>query len=292
MLDMPEYSLDGEEYNESEEILRIDENIRKRLGLDLRRTKVVQPYYIKNLPEDHTLKLRFTVSSTIEAQNTMLAMENASKAKVCLNGEEVPVEICGYYVDKYIDTLKLPKLNKGDNTLEITMPFGQRTDLENFFILGDFGTAYAGVHAYITPKPEKLYFGNVVTQGLAFYGGNVEYHSKFTLDSTSDVEFEVSFYRGAMLRVYVDGKDTGAIAFPPFKVKAENLAPGEHDVKFVLYGNRYNTFSALHTLLADKIRVYLGPDYWRSADAGWAYEYQTRPMGILKTPVVKIISKK
>ena len=80
VLDMPRYSLDGEPWQDAEEILRIDETVRKRLGLDLRRTKVVQPYYIKNLPEDHILKLQFTLSSMIDIENTMLAMENAAKA--------------------------------------------------------------------------------------------------------------------------------------------------------------------------------------------------------------------
>lgn len=287
VLDMPEYSLDGEPFNEAEEILRIDEAVRLRLGLDLRRTKVVQPYYIKNVPEDHRLTLRYTVYSECDVQGVLLAIENGAKVSVRLNGCDVPSDICGSYVDDHIDTIRLPGLITGDNILEISMPFGQRTDLENCFLLGDFGTAYAGRYAYITEKKDKIYYGNAVTQGLAFYGGNIEYNSSFSLPEDGDVEIEVSYYRGAMIRVFVDGEDTGAIAFPPFRVKAENLKAGSHDVKFVLYGNRYNTFSAIHSLLSDKIRVYTGPDYWRSAGEGWAYEYQTRPFGILKTPVVR-----
>ncbi|MBR1967871.1 MAG: hypothetical protein IKA11_00555 [Clostridia bacterium] len=39
---------------------------------------------------------------------------------------------------------------------------------------------------------------------------------------------------------------------------------------------------------ADGKRNYIGPDYWRTANEGWAYEYTTRPMGILKTPIVEV----
>lgn len=289
VLDMAQYAVNGGEFREAEEILRIDEIVRKELGLDLRRHKVVQPYYVKNVPEDHRLALRFVIHSDVECEGCKLAMENLAKADITFNGAMVANVHDGWYVDKYIDTAALPKIIKGDNILEISMPFGLRTALENCFILGDFGTAYRGSFSYITERDRELYFGNVVHQGLAFYGGNVEYDTSFVLDEASDVEFEVSYYRGALVKVIVDGEDRGNIAFAPFRLRVDGLGSGEHKVKFVLYGNRYNTFSALHTLLADKERVYIGPDYWRSSGDGWAYEYQTRPMGILKTPVVRKI---
>lgn len=287
VLDMAQYAVNDGEMREEEEILRIDEIVRKELGLDSRRSKVVQPYYVKDVPESHRLDLRFVIHSDTECDGCRLAMENSGKAHITLNGVQVSNTSDGWYVDKYIDTIPLPKLIKGDNILDISMPFGLRTALENCFILGDFGTAYKGRFAYITEKQAELYFGNVVHQGLAFYGGNVEYDTSFVLDETSDVEFEVSYYRGALVKVIVDGEDRGNIAFAPFRLRVDGLGAGEHKVKFVLYGNRYNTFSALHTLLADKKRVYVGPDYWRSSGDAWAYEYQTRPMGILKTPLVR-----
>ena len=289
VLDMAEYAVDGGEFREAEEILRLDEIVRKELGLDLRRHKVVQPYYVKDVPEDHRLDLKFVIHSQIECEGCKLAMENLAKADITFNGMAVSNIPDGWYVDKYIDTVALPKLVEGENILHISMPFGLRTAVENCFILGDFGTAYRGTFAYITRRQDDLYFGDVVHQGLAFYGGNVEYDTSFVLDEASDVEIEVSYYRGALVKVFVDGEDRGNIAFAPFRLRVDNLGIGEHKVKFVLYGNRYNTFSALHTLLADRKHVYIGPDYWRSIDDGWAYEYQTRPMGILKTPIVRKI---
>ncbi len=83
----------------------------------------------------------------------------------------------------------------------------------------------------------------------------MEYNTSSVLDEAYDVEFEVSYYRGALVKVVVDGEDRGNIAFAPFKLRVGGLGAGEHNVKFILYGNRYNTFSALHTLLADRERV-------------------------------------
>ena len=167
------------------------------------------------------------------------------------------------------------------------MPFGIRTDAENCFILGSFGTAYKGSEAYITDLPEKLHFGDVTRQGLAFYGADITYGTVFDLNEESRVEFEISYYRGALVRVDIDGKEAGYIWKSPFRLVTDTLGAGAHRVSFTVFGNRYNTFAALHTLLADKKEVYTGPDYWRSTGFGWSYEYNTRPFGILKTPVIR-----
>ena len=71
-----------------------------------------------------------------------------------------------------------------------------------------------------------------------------------------------------------------------YQVKQEDK--GEHKITIRLFGTRYNTFSALHNLNADKKRIYIGPDFWRSENEAWDYGYHTRPMGILATPTIKI----
>lgn len=289
VLDMAQYSVNGEPWSNREEILRIDSEVRTKSGLSLRRFKVVQPWVIKEVPENNILKLRYTFESEIECEDIYLALENSKKVQISFNGEEILSEVCGFYVDKYIDKIKLTKIRAGENVLELTMPFGLRTDIENCFILGNFGVECKGDYAYIIKAPHKLRFGSVVNQGFAFYGGNIEYNANIELDSDAELEFEISYYRGALIKVLVDDIEQGNIFVPPFRLRTNKISRGIHKLKFVLYGNRYNTFSALHTLLSDKKRVYIGPDYWRSENDGWAYEYQTRPMGILKKPIIKII---
>ena len=289
VLDMAEYSLNGREWNDREEILRIDNDVRVQAGLSLRKFKVVQPWVIKETPEENILKLRYTFDSDIECEDVYLALENSRKTDIVFNGVKIQNEVCGFYVDKHIDRIKLTKIIKGKNILELTIPFGLRTDIENCFILGGFGVGYKGDRAYITKRENKLSFGSVVGQGLAFYGGNVEYNTEIELEHDAKLELEISYYRGAMVKVLVDDIEQGDIFIPPFRIRTNKLTKGKHSLKFVLYGNRYNTFSALHTLYADKKRVYIGPDYWRSEGDGWAYEYQTRPMGILKKPIIRIV---
>lgn len=286
-LDMAEYRVNGGAWKEKEEIMRIDEAVRRELGLPTRRTKVVQPYIIQAVPTPHTVELRYVVHSQAEFEQVSLALENADTCEIYLNGEQILSDPEGYYVDKYIKTVYLGNIRKGENIIHIKMPFGQRTDLELCYLIGNFGTGYCGTEQYLCLLPEKLRFGSVVQQGMAFYGGNICYQTEVVLDKDCDLEVEATCYRGALLKVSLDQKKTKNLTFAPYKAVFEQVPAGKHILVYELFGNRYNTFSALHTLLADKKRVYIGPDYWRSQDDGWAYEYQTRPFGILKAPIVR-----
>ena len=49
-------------------------------------------------------------------------------------------------------------LKKGKNKLLLKIPYGRKTNLENIFILGDFGVQVSGTFACITSKLSHLYF--------------------------------------------------------------------------------------------------------------------------------------
>ena len=289
VLDMARYSIDGEPYSErEEEILRIDSIVRKRLGLTERRVKFVQPWAIDGSAEDHTLSVCYTVRSEIALRGVRLALENAAKCKITLNGKVVEASPDGYYIDRYVKTVMLGDIPKGESVIEISMPFGLRTDLEACYLIGDFGTSYKGRETRIIQMPQRLNFGSVVEQGLAFYGANIDYSTDVELECDGVLEIVATHYRGALIGVSVDGFPIGKIAFQPFTLRTGILEKGKHRITYTLYGTRYNTLTALHNLNADKNRMYIGPIYWRSENEAWAYEYQTRPMGILKTPVLKL----
>ena len=288
LLDYAKYSVDGKEFVGPEEIMRIDDTVRKQFNLQSRRTKFVQPWAVNNSPEDHTVKLLYEIESEIVYNGAMLATEHPHTLTISFNGKKISNQAVGYYVDKDIKTIKLPKIKKGVNTLEITMPFGLRTDLEASYLIGDFAVQAIGVNTKIVKKQDKLYFGDVTRQGLAFYGGNIDYDIPVEIDCKSDVKITATHYRGALISILVDGATQGRIVFPPYELTVKGVDAGKHVVTVRLHGTRYNTFSALHSLWADKKRVYMGPDFWRSVDEGWSYEYNTRPMGVLKTPVISV----
>ena len=283
LLDRAEYSYDGGAWQEEEEILRISKNFRASLGYKSDQT---QPYAIEIAPAEHTVDLRIAIHSEIDVEGALLAVEDADVVKIALNGQPVENNITGYFTDESIGTIPMPKIPAGDSILELRFPYGERTNIEWCYLLGDFGVRMMGSYCLITERQEKLGFGDVVAQTLPFYGANVDYHFDIELEEDGDVEIEASYYRGSLMGVALDGERKGRIVLPPYKLMLENVKKGKHTVTITLFGNRHNCFGALHKV--NDGDLWYGPKAWRTQGPEWCYEYKTRPFGLLKSPVIKI----
>ena len=282
LLDMAEFALDGGEYQPEEEILRLDNVCREALGFVERGGSVAQPWVLDPEVIEHSVTLKFTVNSEIAYSGAELALEDAEKAKIRMNGKDVPVNITGWYVDKDIKTVPVPEIVKGENIIEITLPFGKTTNTEWCYLLGDFGVRQIGRTAVITPLPEKLAFDTITKQGLPFYGGNITYHLEA---EGSGMLIKAARYRGTLIGVCVDGEEKGKIVYPPYSLQIDGLSEGSHKVDITLFGNRYNGFGPVH--LTDESRSWHGPNAWRD-DNQWSYEYVLRDIGIKASPVIKV----
>lgn len=286
LLDQAEYRYDDGPWQESEEILRISRNFRDQLGY---RSDQTQPYAIEIAPENHSVSLHFGIQSTIEISGAMLAVEDAEKAAITLNGQKVENRITGYYTDEAIETIPLPPLQAGENVLELTLPYGERTNMEWCYILGDFGVQVMGCEKLLVKRPERLGFGAVTAMGLPFYGANIDYSFEVELEKDGAIELEASYYRGALLAVSLDGDRVGRIVFPPYRLRLEDVPKGKHTVTMTLFGNRYNSFGPLH--LVKEGQRWIGPYEWRTRGDNWCYEYKLCRFGILKSPIIRIYSK-
>ncbi len=286
VLDMAEFKIDGEaEFSPKEEILRLDNICRERLGIRERGGAIVQPWVYGEAPDVSKVTLRYTFNSEIDYEGAFLGLEDAKKADITFNGEKVSNEIVDNYVDYSIFKVKLPTIKKGENELIITYPFGPSANLENVFVLGYFGVKVVGTEGTIIPLPEKIGFGEILSQGLPFYSGVVTYKIPVNAEKGM-VEVEASDYRGGLITVEVDGEKKGRIIYPPYKLKIENLAKGEHEIGVKLYTHRYNSFGPIH--LVNEKESWHGPNAWRSSGSNWSYEYVLRKTGILKAPVIRL----
>ena len=284
VLDMAQWKLDGdEEFSEKEEILRLDNLVRERLGFKKRGGHVVQPWVLGDLPKPHKVTLKFTFNSEIDYKDAVLALEDADTAEVIFNGNKASA-LDGYYVDISIGKKLLGDIVKGENVLEITLPFGETAGLENVFVLGKFGVKSDGGVATVTALPEKLAFGSLLSQGLPFYSGAVTY--KMTAETEKDdLIVTASDYLGALISVSVDGKDRGDIVYPPYTLEIKGVGKGKHDVDVKIYLHRYNSFGPIH--LVNVKESWHGPGAWRSGGINWSYEYVLRTTGIMKAPAIK-----
>ena len=287
LLDRAQWRLNQGEWRQGQEILRLDNEIRTLLGYPHRQDAYTQPWRIQNAPEKDLVTLRYEIRSETETENALLAMERPEKARILWNGEEtahwgqslVDRNGDGYYVDSFIRKVKLPGMKKGRNELVLEIPYGRKTNLENIFLLGDFGVRVRGTESYVTEEPNGLLFGDITRQGMPFYGGSILYSMSFTLEKQQCVSVRVPHFAAPVLGVRLDGKEAGLIAFAPHTLCLGYCGAGVHRLEICAYGNRFNTFGTLHNC-NDEYQWY-GPDSYRTKGCEWSESWALRPFGIL-----------
>ncbi|MCL2832810.1 MAG: hypothetical protein FWD78_06545 [Treponema sp.] len=291
LLDIADYALDDGQWRGKEEILRLDNALRAEFGWPLRCDSVAQPWVEQDKSVQHKLRLRFTFESELDIDGAELALENADVTSVVLNGMAAgKASVNEWYADKCIGRVKLPAIKAGTNVVELTLPYGKKTDAESCYLLGDFSVKVQGTLCTLGAPVRKLYFGDITGQGLPFYGGNLTYHLEAQCradagKSTGSITVEASSWRFMLLKAAVDGKDRGIIAFSPYKLTVDRLAPGKHKIDLTGFGCRVNTFGQLHNNMGHD-GFWWGPGSWRTEGPGWSYEYRFWPQGILKSPEV------
>lgn len=128
---------------------------------------------------------------------------------------------------------------------------------------------------------------DIVSQGMPFYGGNLTYKTSFVSDG-GEKTLEITRYAGALMKVRMDGKEMGAMIYPPARLGLGAVTAGEHTLEITLFGNRANTFGTLHNV--DENISYCGPASWVTRGGRfWCPEYITKRTGILTSP--RILTK-
>jgi len=285
LMDRAEWAFDDGSWQPKEELLRIDNLCRDALGIPRRAKYVLQPYLLAPETPEHCIRLRFTLECVCPIAGAALALEDAEDTKIMLNGEVVPSAVVGWYVDEAIGRIRLPELKQGTNVLELTAPIGRRTNLEWCYLLGDFGVQLYGTEAVLMPRPEKIGYGSIVSQGYPFYTGNFTY--RFEIQAEGRLHIRIPKFRAALLKVHVDGKEAGRIAFAPYILDTEALPAGKHVIEITAYGMRQNGFGQVHH--EQGVYFYQNPNSWRSDGDLWIDEYQLHPLGVLKAPEIGVI---
>ena len=283
VLDQAEYAFDGGEWMPREELLRIDNHFREKIGYQLRMQAFPQPWVNQTEEEiRHTLSLKFHIVSYVDVRDVSLALENKT-AKVTWNGEVVPMDVTGWYTDREIVTIKLGDVQTGVNELRVDIPYRHKENIENMFLLGTFGVQVLGSEAVLTELPETLFYGDVVSQGLPFYGGNIEYQIPVEMPKDGMMRIQCTRFRNPLLKVGIDDGEKHVIAFSPYVAEIPCKA-GAHVLRLTAFGNRVNTFGTLHN--CNEMEPWYGPNAWRTKENAWSYEYQLKRIGVLKMPEV------
>lgn len=303
MLDYAEFKLDDGDWSPQEEVLRLDNIVRGRLGLFSKGGEIKQPWCFS--PEEREPKARLTMRFTINSDFTvtdasMLALEDAEKMIIYVNDVAIATQALSdnskhaWWIDEDIKTVSVPPylIHKGTNTITLSFPFGALTNVERVYLLGNFSVALSGHDTLLKPaKANPVTWGNIVPQGLPFYVGNVIYKCSFVVppskkSSKSRVTLSIPHFSSPVLTVHDGkGKKLGTIALQPHSLDLGKLEEGKHEIEITAFGNRYNSFGHIHT---PEWVGSCGPGTWRTGGDWWTDDYIVKPIGILGYPEIFI----
>jgi len=280
VLNHAKWSTETESSSDEQYIILLDDKLRAMIGEMPRGGLMEQPWHRgrKEIEKSIKLTLKYSfVCDVIPEKNCILSMENPEKFSIYLNGNEIPQNLCGFYLDCAIKNIVLDRslFVKGVNQLVLECPqYDYFTNLEALYIRGAFGV---DENSHMTALPEKLFCGNWCEQFLANYAGNVTYYT--FVDNPGKTTLEVPAWRGTLPGVRIDDEDEKLLVTFPFEIE---IPAGFHRLAITVYGHRRNALGPFY--LNEKWPERTGPYQFK------VYENPNRqlvPCGLLLPPVIK-----
>jgi len=291
VLDTPRYRMGDGEWQGPEEVLRVDAAIRDALGLEKRGGQMVQPWARKKQSGGPSAPIELCYRVDVESVPSgplMLALEDPARFEIKINGLVVPVESeCGWWVDPCLRLLPLDVcgLVVGANEITLRGTFDEGANLEAMFLLGRFAVALEGTSSRLQCGGEVT-FGDWTQQGLPFYAGAVAHRRRVEVNAADEerVFLEIPDFRGACVRVLVDGAPAGVLAWPPYEADITELARDKREVELTVevIAHRRNAFGPLHHV--EQWPRWTGPGEYVTVGAQWQDEYNLVPCGCMSAP--------
>ena len=281
LLDKAKWSV-GDGFHGRMDLDLVTKKARKALGLPPYRSDL-QPWLRQPDREKKAVVLRFEVTSEL-ACSAHFACEY-KEFTLTVNGERITAEADGFYVDKAFRTTPI-LLKKGRNILDLGIPMGKYDCCENCYLLGAFGVKVTARKARLTALPDRLFFRDLVRQGLPFYHGKITYHTTF---ESNGENAEISArYASALLTVRVNGEERDVL-YAPYAATLPTKK-GENALDLTAYIAGENLFGAVH--IRRKYKLSDSPRWFHKTSLPWRVRrYVFDPSGILEDPSVRLTEK-
>lgn len=295
-LDRAHYSLDGASWIGPLEVLKLDRTVRDICGLPHRGGAMVQPWAREKRGDFKTRDIQVLFDFVIKempGKGVTLVMESIDKFKAELNGKELPLMDKGWWIDKALRKINIPPsfLVKGYNKLVLKTVYGPDSEFESLYIAGEFGFRRDGLVPVIIAPAETIKLGDWSENGLACYSGALSYITEIKIPSAKKDErvfIEIPDWKGVLIKISVDGKAAGNLAWPPYELDITDFVADKKTVflEMELSGSRRNLFGPHH--LNNPYPPWTGPYEFVPTPEKWTDAYVTLPCGIMKSPVISI----
>ncbi len=295
-LDTCQYALGDSDWSEKTPIWKARRAAWNAAGLEA--YAGIQPWVLdqKGIKPTAELKLRMktTFESEVKVENLWLVLESASDYTLSLNGQIVstnnnPLAPFSngddeWHWDKQFSKIDISaRVKKGENLIELECQYGMGVQVEDLYLIGDFGVRkVAGDKYMLTDEPEQLTNGNWGEQGYPFYAGNIRYRGKFEdeTEAYQQVLLLLKNLKGCLFRISVNDSEPIPLWYQPWQVDiTEFVKNGENSFSIEVISTLRNTFGPLHHKLGDAL-PWVGPGEFVD-EVSWIDDYQLVPYGLM-----------
>jgi len=297
-LDYCRYKFSGDAFSELMPTATAEQCIRARFGLGARSNAKQQPWYlvkaglIDSKPRG-SVEMLYTFNIANIPARCLLAMEMPQLFKIKINGKKAG-KAKGWWLDEDFHTIDIsPLLKKGAN--QILLDFNYHTDmeLEDMYLVGDFGITVLNRNKPVAPdnftlvrQPQKLKCGFWTGQGLDFYGGAVKYKISVVKPKNNQrLVIKLPDVSCTMAVVHTNGKSF-ILPWAPFTADiTDALTAGSNKVIIEIIGGRRNILGPLHL----QPLAWTGPEQFDPCHPDWTFEYHLSAHGITAPVIVETL---
>ncbi|HUV04958.1 MAG TPA: hypothetical protein VMX94_07595 [Armatimonadota bacterium] len=208
--------------------------------------------------------LRYKFGSAIERpRSAHLVIEDIDKGRVIVNGHVIDASNAGWQWDHSFGKVEITDLvQKGVNTVDFSFDYSFLSEVEQAYIVGDFGVRLANPYeGEIMDERTELRTGSWLDQGYPFYSGAMIYRTALSVPADGKRTFlRLVNPSGILYKARVNGRNAGKILWRPFELDLTPfLGSGDNDLEIEVIASRQNTFGPLHEVEGDDF-LWCGPN--------------------------------
>jgi len=286
---------DDAEFGPLKEALKVDQDLRDRIGIEHRGGEMLQPWFARKMHEDAfgplTLEYPFNIETLPEGK-VYLAGERPELQEYYCNGVRLEAkDMANWWVDNAFVKMEIPEgvLKTGENVITIAVDFKRTTNIESIYLIGAFGVEAKAGASVMTKLPEKVGLDDMAERNLPFYGGcaaitlTAEQYEKFVDKNAARIWMQVPDGSGTLIRVEAMGKKQ-VIAWEPYMADVTEAVKAGAPIRVTLVNSRRNSFGPLH-IVPTRLGGY-GPGEFVTKGEKWHDDYS-----LIEAQIGKIVFK-
>ena len=284
-LDYCTYSIEGGQWQGPLPVWRVRKEAIKAAGLEP--YAGFQPWAIirKGItakPIEVRMKFSFSVEDL--PKDLSLVVEKPHHYSLTVNGKTVRTDTNEWHWDKQFGKIDIVNsIQKGSNELELSCRYDLDAEIEDVFLVGDFGVKKADpCTMVITREPAKLKDGSWVDQGYPFYSGAIRYQKHFRVPASRNASYVLRLVNpiGTVFLVSLNGRSVGPMWKQPWELDiTKAVERGDNMLDIEVISSLRNTFGPLHHRGGDKLPGTGPGDFVTEKD--WIDQYQFAAYGLL-----------